>query len=88
MSTQRDEQRARTAAADDATQKQQGPWLSRRVAVGAMVLLTASVFGLVWFSAPPGADWHTSLRVAVVMSGLMWVVFLFVFTLSRWLRSR
>ncbi len=63
-------------------------WVSRRTGAALMALLTVAVFVLVWFSAPPGADWQVSLKVAVVMSAAMWLVFLFVFTLSRWLHSR
>ena len=63
-------------------------WLSRRTAGVLMVLLTVAVFALVWFSAPPGADWRASLKIALVMAAAMWLVFLFVFTLSRWLHSR
>ncbi len=64
------------------------PWISRRTGTVLMVLLTLAVFALVWLSAPPGADWQVSLKVAAVMTAAMWLVFLFVFTLSRWLHSR
>lgn len=64
------------------------PWVSKRTGALLMLLLTLGVFGLVWFSAPEGADLGTTLKVAVVMTLAMWVVFGFVFTISRWLHSR
>jgi len=75
-------------AAEDETQGTMKAWVSRRTGAGVMVFLTFAVFGLVWLSAPPGADWQVSLKVAAVMTAAMWLVFLFVFTLSRWLHSR
>ena len=64
------------------------PWLSKRTAALVMILLSAGVFALVWLSAPEGAAWRTTLKVAVVMTLAMWLIFAFVFTLNRWLRSR
>lgn len=64
------------------------PWLSKRTAALVMALLSVGVFVLVWISAPANATWRTTLKVALVMTFAMWLVFAFVFTLNRWLRSR
>ncbi len=87
LSKKRDAQ-AQEAVEVSAAKRTARPWISRRTGTVLMVLLTVAVFVLVWLSAPPGADWQVSLKVAAVMTAAMWLVFLFVFTLSRWLHSR
>ncbi len=71
-----------------ASAQERKAWVSRKTGAVLMALLTVAVFALVWFSAPPGADWQVSLKIALVMTAAMWLVFLFVFALSRWLHSR